>query len=302
MKFRTEFEALRSPMTLHPGEAVVLAGSCFSQNIAQKMNQSQWEAVTPLGTLYNPHSIFLALDMMLDEKEGLQRFEKSLFSYQDIWHSSRFDSSFSSRHRDDCLQEFQNRKNLFINTLSRGKTLILTFGTSIVYHYKSDRCPAANCHKLPQDLFYTQRMTPSEILSFASVVIEQLQERFPGIRVIFTVSPVRHLKNGFSGNARSKAVLLLGVEDIIQYNEGTYYFPAYEIMNDDLRDYRFYAQDLTHPSQEAIDYIWEKFTETYLDEEGIQLLREGEKTYRRLHHRPLTGALGKPLESTQGDI
>lgn len=296
MKFRTEFESGKSSIILHPSDPVVLAGSCFSQNIASKMNQSLWEAITPLGTLYNPHSIFLAIDMMMDDKAGIQRFEKSLFLDQNIWHSNDFDTSFSSRHRDDCLMEFQIRREKLINTLSRGKTLIVTFGTSIVYYYKSNGLPVGNCHKLPQEMFYTKRMTPSEILSYAEVVIEQLKERFPDIKIIFTVSPVRHLKNGFTGNSRSKAVLLLAVEDILKFNERTTYFPAYEIMNDDLRDYRFYAADMAHPSEEAISYIWEKFTSTYIDDEGMEVLKNGEKIYRKQQHRPMTGALGKPLQ------
>lgn len=295
MKFRTEFEAKKSRLTLDPSRPVVLTGSCFSQNIAMKMESCQWRAVNPTGTLYNPHSIGLALDMMLDDVKGKERFERSLFEFNGIWNSDVFDSSFSSLDREDCIQEFLNRRDLLIDTLQEGKQLIVTFGTSIVYHTVEKHLPVGNCHKQPAGLFYRKRMTVSEVLSYWEVVIEQLKEKFPGIKIIFTVSPVRHLKDGFVGNSRSKAILLLGIEDILSYNEDCYYFPAYEILNDDLRDYRFYASDLAHPSEEAIEYIWEKFLETYMDPTGLRILEEGAKRIKASLHRPKTGALGKIL-------
>lgn len=296
MKFRTEFEAQRVPFSLNPSKPVVLAGSCFSQNIAAKMEAHLWKAANPCGTLYNPFSICYALDLMLDEKKGMERFEKSLFEYNGIWNSNKFDSSFSSLMKDDCIQEFINRRKQLLATLEEGRLLIVTFGTSIVYYMKEGRFEVGNCHKLPAGMFYRQRMTPSEIMSSWSVIIEELQERFPGIKIIFTVSPVRYLKDGFVGNSRSKAILLLGVEEILKYNEDCYYFPAYEILNDDLRDYRFYASDLAHPSEEAIEYVWEKFIQTFLDESGRKHLEEGEKKFKALNHRQKTGALGKSLK------
>lgn len=297
MKFRTEYIPIKAPFMLSPEKPVVLAGSCFSQNIGGKMKECGWVAFNPLGTLYNPFSIAMAIDMMLDKKKGKQRFDKSLFEYNGLWNSHRFDSSFSSMERNDTIREFEIRQQEFLNTLEEGKVLIVTFGTSICYQLRSDNSIVSNCHKQPSDLFVEKRMTYYEILSYWDEVIKELKETFPGIKIIFTVSPVRHLKNGFVGNNRSKAVLQLGIEEIIRYNEDCYYFPAYEILNDDLRDYRFYADDLAHPSKEAIEYIWEKFRETFIDEKGDRLIEEGSKAYRALNHRPKTGALGKPLNS-----
>ena len=296
MKFRTEYKADKASFTLNPQHPIVLAGSCFSQNIARKMEEHGWTAINPLGTLYNPISICFAIDMMLDAEKGTERFEQSLFEFNGIWNSNWFDSSFSSLYREECVQEFLNRRDLLIKTLKEGKTLIVTFGTSLVYHRIEDRIPVGNCHKQPSGLFYQQRMTSSEVLSYWDCVIERLREQIPDIRLIFTVSPVRHLKDGFTGNSKSKAILLLGVEDIIRYNERCHYFPAYEILNDDLRDYRFYASDLSHPSEEAIDYIWEKFVDTYIEENGLKMLEEGRKKYIASQHRPKLGALGHPLE------
>ena len=296
MRFRTEFQPDRAPFVLNPQKPVVLVGSCFSANIASRMKRHLWKAVTPLGTLYNPVSIFQALDMLLDEERGTERFENSLFQYSGLWHSYEFDSSFSSVKREDCISEFLMRKKELSEALSEGAPLIVTFGTSIVYYLTDNGNPVGNCHKLSAKKFFTQRISETEILTFADSLTGKLRQRFPELKIIYTVSPVRHIKDGFIRNSRSKAVLLLAVEEIVEKDENCHYFPAFEILNDDLRDYRFYATDLVHPSEEAVDYIWDIFTRTYLDCEGMAIIKEGEKIYKANNHRPMTGALGKSLQ------
>ena len=295
MRFRTEYESVRSSLTLSPEKPVVMAGSCFTQNMARKMNDHLWKAVNPLGTLYNPFSIAFAIEMMADDDKGEAKFEKSLFEFNGIWNSRMFDSSFSSSYKEDCIEEFLLRQKEFIEVITEGRVLILTFGTSICYYLKETDLIVGNCHKQPANLFYEKRMSIEEIVSLWNQVIEKLINVFPDIKIIFTVSPVRHLKNGFTGNSCSKAVLQLGIENICNDNANAYYFPAYEIMNDDLRDYRFYASDLVHPSEEGIEYIWEKFIETFLDESGRTLLKEGLKKAKASSHRPKIGALGHPI-------
>ena len=295
MKFRTEFMPERSSLTLSPEKPVVLAGSCFSQNISAKMNSSLWKATNPLGTLYNPYSICAAIDLMLDEEEGARRFEESLFEFNGIWNSRYFDSSFSAIDKEDCKKEFINRQKEFLENISAGEILIVTFGTSICYHLQQSDEIVGNCHKQPSGIFYRKRMTTEEIKKCWDFLIVKLKGRFPGIKIIFTVSPVRHLKDGFEGNSRSKAILLLSVEEICLSHKDCHYFPAYELLMDDLRDYRFYASDLVHPSEEGIEYVWEIFQNVFLDERGRQLIREGNKKSRASLHRPKTGAMGKPL-------
>ena len=297
MKFRTEYECGRSSLVLSPRHPVVTAGSCFTQNISAKMEQHLWKAVNPFGTLYNPYSIAFAIDIMMDLENGSKRFSDSLFKFKDVWSSRMFDSSFSSSCRQDCIEEFLLRQKEFLNNLSEGKVLIITFGTSICYHLKETGTTVGNCHKQPSTLYYEKRMGEEEISAIWNEIIEKLKKNFPGINLIFTVSPVRHLKNGFIGNSRSKAVLQLAIETICEGNENCYYFPAYEIMNDDLRDYRFYATDLVHPSEEGIEYIWEKFCQTFLDENGIALLKEGSRKFKAANHRPKLGALSRPLDN-----
>lgn len=295
MKFRTEFKPIRSNITLFPDMPVVLTGSCFSQNIAKKMSLHKWESIIPGGTLYNPLSIELAIRMFLNKTNGKEIFENSLFFANGIWNSRMFDSSFSSVNKEYCIQEFINRQNDFNNYLSTGKCLIITFGTSICYFLQTTGIAVGNCHKQPSQEFFRKRLTINEIVENWNNLIEDLNLIFPGINIIFTISPVRHLKDGFEGNSRSKAILQLAVEELCLTHDNCHYFPAFEILNDDLRDYRFYAPDLTHPSDEAIDYIWDIFKSTFIDSEGLKKLDEGERAVKAASHRPKTGALGKEL-------
>lgn len=294
MKFRTEYQPVESSFTLSPDKPVVLVGSCFSQNIARKMAQHDWMATTPFGTLYNPLSISLPIESVIDGRRK-EIFENSLFTHDGVWHSDLFDSSFSSLKREDCIAEFENRCDEFMGCLQKGKVLIVTFGTSICYFREDSSLPVGNCHKLPSKLFYRRRLGVTEIVDRWKEMIEKLQSWFSGITVLFTVSPVRHIKDGLEGNSRSKAVLQLAVEEICRDQNNCHYFPAFEILNDDLRDYRFYAADLCHPSEEAIEYVWEKFIDTYCDEVGVRRLEEGARKVKSSLHRPMTGALGKPL-------
>lgn len=287
MKFRTEYEAGKAPFSLDPRKPAVLVGSCFSQNIASRMQDHLWEGLNPTGTLYNPESIAIAIDLMLDHKRGTKRFEDSLFLYNGIWHSRFFDSSFSSSEKEECLRLFEERSDKFRVKLLEGKVLIVTFGTAICYKETDTGSTVGNCHKLPASIFFTRRATPEEIVTLWNTSIGKLRQFAEDINLIFTVSPVRHLKNGFVGNSRSKAVLQLAVEDICESNPNCFYFPAYEILNDDLRDYRFYASDLAHPSDAAVEYIWEKFLETFVAPEDRLVLKEGSKKMKSLRHRPI---------------
>lgn len=295
MKFRTEYTAEKSSLTLDPSKPVVLMGSCFSQNMASRMNIHSWNAILPGGTLYNPLSISKAITLFIDKNKGSELFQQSLFNDGRRWNSHYFDSSFSSLHKDDCVKEFENRSREFRDNLEAGKTLIITFGTSICYYLRNEEILVGNCHKQHPDLYYRRRLGVKEITENWKNLIEKLQIEIPDLKIIFTVSPVRHLKDGFEGNSRSKAILMLSLEEICRDNENCHYFPAYEIINDDLRDYRFYASDLVHPSEEGIEYVWQKFRETYINKEGTQYLAEGLRKFKTESHRPLTGALGKPL-------
>lgn len=288
MKFRTEYRPLPSSLRLSPEHPVVLLGSCFSQNIARKMIECDWEAFNGVGTLYNPLSIAKVLDLLLFDDDFFTTTKKSLFQAPDgLIHSWFFDTHFSRMSADECISAIENcRKNL-VSTLSQAETLIVTFGTAWCYFLTEDKELVANCHKMPQDMFVRRRISITEIVDVWTKFCQQLKNRFPNLSIIFTVSPVRHMKDGFEGNARSKATLLLAVEEICNRYDFCHYFPAYEIISDDLRDYRFYATDLVHPSDSAVEYIWEIFRQTFLDSRGENLLKEGNRRYKALNHRPI---------------
>lgn len=279
-------------MTLSPKMRVTALGSCFTDNIAGKMRESLWDCRNYGGALYNPLSIIkfieLAISSCLD-KSGFKgrdkKLEDSLFEADGIWHSWLADSRISSLSREETLMGLKEALEGFAYTLADCKALFITFGTAWCYFL--EEYLVANCHKQPARLFTRRRLTIEEITGCWEQVLQELHRRFPELQVIFTVSPVRHLKDGFSGNTRSKAILQLAVEQLTESFTFCHYFPAYELLNDDLRDYRFYAADLTHPSAEAIEYIWEYFKAIYLDKEGEEMLREGEKIVRLRDHRPL---------------
>lgn len=297
MKFRTEYNATKAPFAFCPKRPVVLLGSCFAENMGAKMRSCLWEAENPLGTLYNPLSIASALSAALNHEEEEATFEHSLFEADGLWRSWLFDSRMAAETPADVRYAFHEAKQLLGSMLKRGEVVFVTFGTSWCYYLGGCRL-VANCHKQSGALFERRRLTVNEIVAVWTALIRRLRAEYPGLKIVFTVSPVRHLKDGFEGNMRSKAILLLAVEQLCEAEADCYYFPAYEIVNDDLRDYRFYASDLTHPSDEAVDYLWEIFKKMYVNEEGLSRLKEGESIRKGLDHRPLPLATRQPSPET----
>ncbi len=289
MKFRTEYETRQSANLLNPEQSVVLIGSCFTDYIGERMRMCRWAAFPNItGTLFNPASIAKILRIASDWTEVVDTIDDSIAQRDRLWVSWLADSRCTtySNHGTknrlfDSLLELQKR-------LKGAKTLIVTFGTAWIYELRERQgYVVSNCHKFPAETFVRRRLTVAEIVTEWKQLLQMLEEKYPDLRVIFTVSPVRHLKDGFEGNSRSKAILQLACEELCHDNDKVDYFPSYEIMNDDLRDYRFYASDMVHPSAEAVEYIWEKFQDRYLSPASRALLKEGEKVTKRLNHRPI---------------
>lgn len=288
MQFRTIIKVDRADFTLCPGKRIALLGSCFAENIAERMRLCLWHASNPLGTLYNPLSIERAIRFLLFDGDISGESDAGIFKAGRMHYSWLFDSKTSSEYLQECIESMLRMRNELEDTLSGADALFVTFGTSWCYFLADNPgYVVANCHKQPAAMFERRRITVGEITETWTRLCADLKERYPQLRIVFTVSPVRHLKDGFSGNARSKAVLQLAVEEICNRLDYCSYFPAYEIVNDDLRDYRFYASDMVHPSDEAIDYIWEVFKSVYIDKAGEELLKEGEKIVKGWNHRPL---------------
>lgn len=293
MKFRTEYKATPIEPSLDPSRPIVLVGSCFASNIALKMQSCQWAAFNGIGTLYNPVSIAKVLSWMIFNDGASDALENSLLVCENRVHSWLFDSHFSASSKERCKERIYDAREGLLSALENAQALIVTFGTAWCYSIgnpdvnENERYIVANCHKMPSALFRRERLNPDEISSLWIDLCHRLKEKYPQLRIIFTVSPVRHLKDGFEGNSLSKAILLLAIEKICKNIDFCIYFPAYEIVCDDLRDYRFYASDMVHPSQTAVEYIWEIFLKTFIDENGEKMLKEGEKRFKAMSHRPI---------------
>ncbi len=283
--FRTSWKIPHSVFTINHASKVLMIGSCFSENIHKKLVLHKFNsAVNPYGILFNPNSIFQNINKVLQTD---QTEENELIQHDQLWHSFDHHSSFSDPDKSICLKHISDSKEKLKSAITESKFLILTFGTAFIYkHIESNRF-VANCHKIPQSEFQKKLLSISEITKEFDKTFRQVKEVNPSIKIILTLSPVRHWKDGVVENQKSKAILHLAISEICDRNENAEYFPSYEIVMDDLRDYRFYNPDLLHPNQMAIDYIWEKFSQTYFNQETLELNTKIEQIQKSVHHRPL---------------
>lgn len=269
----------RSAWTIEQGTPMLLLGSCFSDEIGVKLRTHGFEAVSnPVGTLYNPLSIAQAMHFR----------EPLMVEHDGLWHSMYHHSVFSGEDYDETRERCRQASQTLVKSLESAEYIMITFGTAYIYAYRGE--VVANCHKLPEQEFVRRRIDVDEIIRAWSPLIEQYADK----KWIFTVSPIRHYRDGLHANQISKATLLLAVEQLCQTFANTEYFPAYEILNDQLRDYRFYADDLCHPSSVAVEIIWERFSETYMTPATMDYAHKQYKQYLRTqHHQTIrTGRTG----------
>jgi hypothetical protein len=264
-------------------DRILLLGSCFADNIGEKFSEHYFQTtINPFGTLYNPASIMKAiqLSMCRDSKHYL-------LPHNGLWHSMMHHGSFSHPDKKVLLSRYEESQHVMRNALQEASTIIVTFGTSWVY--EMDGMVVANCHKMPADRFRRNCMTANRIIDMWLPLLVQI----PNKHWIFTVSPIRHIKDGLHANHLSKATLMQAIDTLIVNARGlnpssSYsYFPSYEIMLDELRDYRFYAEDLVHPSPVAVEYIWQRFVETYMTTDTQGEMRTLHQLWRDRHHRLL---------------
>ncbi len=252
ISFRTEIKAARSKWDIGLSTPVLLSGSCFSDNIGGKLSELKFPVLlNPFGVLYNPHSIARSIEMIINN-ECIT--EKTLVKQNNLWHSLSFHGSFSKLNPAETAANCNNAIKKANDFLGKANFLIVTFGTAWLYRYKQTGEIVANCHKIPHKNFTRERLTISEITEHWKTLLTKLLDFNPNLKIIFTVSPVRHLKDGAHGNQLSKATLLLAIENIIKLLPGEQieYFPSYEIINDDLRDYRFYDSDMLHIAETGL--------------------------------------------------
>lgn len=287
-EFRTIVKPLRFRGTISHRQGVMMLGSCFSDNIGLRLRQACFDVdINPFGTLYNPASIACGIGAILKCRQ---------YSIDDLfqekgdnrWHSFSHHSEYSSVDSQLMLEKINQRVCEANKMLQRASTLIVTLGTAWVYKYAPTGKVVANCHKLTASMFERSMMSIDEIVAMWKDVIADVKAINQSIQVIFTVSPIRHLRDGAHENQLSKSTLLLAINQLERECEDVIYFPAYEIMNDDLRDYRFYASDMTHPSEVAVDYIYDIFSQSFFDDDTISLAEKCVKLSKRLMHIPMS--------------
>ena len=286
MQLLTPTDILPLQPRLAHSHRLMVMGSCFATHIGGKLSQMKWQAeVNPFGVLYNPQSIAQALTM-LASRCALTEEELTLFPNEG-WSTWMHHSSFSCLERSEALALINARMEQASQMLLNADTLIITFGTAWVYRLRETGQTVGNCHKMPERLFIRQRLSVDEIIEEYAALLERLWSANPKLRIIFTISPVRHLKDTLHGNQLSKSTLLLAVDALCQrFPEKSYYFPTYEIVIDELRDYRFYADDMAHPSPQAVEYVWERFVEHCTDAEAQRFMEQWAKVTKALEHRP----------------
>ncbi|MBF8962059.1 GSCFA domain-containing protein [Pontibacter sp. FD36] len=258
-------------------------GSCFAEVIGRRLHDSKAQVVVnPFGTIFNPLSVSKLLRGAISQQRD---FDQNLVQHNGIWYAYDLHSSLSSPNRDELLATITNLLDTTRTALQQAKLLIITLGTAVGYRLLSSGEVVANCHKIPARNFNRELLPLHTLQQDMESTLEQLQLFNPKLQVLLTVSPVRHIKETIEINSVSKSILRVLCHQMTT-NQQVRYFPAYEIMVDDLRDYRFYGRDMVHPTEVAEDYIWDKFVQAYLSQEFRDFLQEWEKIRRALSHRP----------------
>ena len=283
MKYKTTIEISPPSFNINYKDNVLSMGSCFAQNMAEKLQKLYYHvSINPFGTLYNPVSIRNSLGLMLNNYEFQS---EDLFYHNGLWNSFQHHSSFSAANPAIVLEKINVELAKSRTRLQQTKVLILTFGSAWVYELNKTQKAVSNCHKLPANRFKRRKLSVSEIVEKLGSLLEYLKKQLPELNIILTVSPIRHLKDGFEENQISKSTLILAVQEMVQRASYIHYFPAYEIMMDDLRDYRYYADDMIHPSNLAIEYVWELFATHYLNAKEDSLRQRLKKLQKTILHR-----------------
>lgn len=286
--FRTELTLNKAAHPLALSDRFVSIGSCFSQFMAEQLSINKFrDSIEPFGTVYNPLSIHKLLGAAIDDRSPSA---EGLVQRDDRWFHYDFHSKFTGPSGSALQLKLQE---LIANThtsVQLATCVIITYGTAWVYTLRDSGAIVANCHKKPQALFYKRLLTPAEIVGSFKVLFDSYKRINPAIRFILSVSPVRHLKDSMELNSLSKSCLRMAVHEITTSFENVDYFPAFELLLDDLRDYRFYADDMIHPSAQAEAYVWQKFAGRYLDSATLTLLGKWQSVRTALLHRPFDPA------------
>jgi len=284
MDFRTNIQLQKESNQIDYNSSLVLIGSCFSENISKKLNYFKFNTYSnPFGILFNPKAIETLITNAINLKEYT---EKDIFNLNERWHCFDAHSDLSNSNKNELLSNLNTAIKSTNKQLETASHIIITLGTAWTYRFIETDSFVGNCHKVPQKKFLKELLSVKKIIASLENLITLIKSVNPKVNIIFTVSPVRHLKDGFVENMQSKAQLLTAIHQIIDKREQLYYFPSYEIMMDDLRDYRFYNSDMVHPNETAVNYIWEQFKNVWIDENAASIMKEIDSIQKGLAHKP----------------
>jgi len=282
--FRSHIPIHESAFDLTYKKKSMLIGSCFTDNIGNMLQYYKFPVrINPFGVMYNPSSVAKVLETLIQKAPFS---EKDLHCHNHTWLSFYHDTSFSGEDKEQVLKTINENMEEASQWLANTNLLIITFGTARVYQHKEKQMIVSNCHKIPSGEFTRYLMKIDDIVREYKTLIGKLRQFNPNIHIVFTISPVRHWKDGAFGNQQSKATLILAVRRLLEEFEDIEYFPSYEIMMDELRDYRFYADDMLHPGTLAIQYLWEQFTRKYIKKSTFKLMDKVEEIVKARNHRP----------------
>ena len=298
--FRTEYIPSPSPLRLTPRSPLLMLGSCFAGALAARLREAMWDVeANPCGVLFNPASIAASV------RGALSGAAPDVHQRDARWLSWDFPGEFSRPTAEAAAVAMTAARVRLRDALMRCGAMVVTLGTAIVYELQADGRIVTNCHKAPASVFRRRMLGVGEIVAQWRDLLGELRALRPGLPVIITLSPVRHVREGFESNSLSKATLRVAMAELCVADPELHYFPAFEIFNDDLRDYRFCAPDMAHPTPEAETYIVGKFLDTYVDTDAQNILSEALALRRRLNHRPLypdSPAAAAFAERTRADL
>ena len=282
MNFKLEFDFPSLQRKINQQDKLFFIGSCFAENIAEIFIKNYFHVFSnPNGIVYNPKSISTQLNHLIQKKNHP---ETDVFFHNEQWHSFQFHSEFSSNTKEELLHKINESTKLASDELLNANLLFITFGSAFVYlHHKT---AVSNCHKLPAKQFEKVLLKKEDIVNEYILLVKKLQSHNPDLQIIFTVSPVKYIRDGIIENNLSKAILIQSVHEIISSCSNCFYFPAYEMVIDELRDYRFFKHDFAHPNEMAINYVWERLS-SWMDNITLEYLKDIEEFLKFKNHRVL---------------
>ncbi len=284
MNFRTEIQLQKGRNQINYNSKLLLIGSCFSENIGEKLDYFKFQTHSnPFGIVYNPAAIENIITKAIN---NYQYSENDIFELNECWHCFDAHSNLSAPDKTKLLGNLNTALQVTNAGLKNASHIIITLGTSWAYRFIEKDFIVGNCHKVPQKKFLKEMLSVKKVIASLDNSIALIKAINPTSTIIFTVSPVRHLKDGFVENSQSKAHLISAINEVTAPQNNIFYFPSYEVMMDDLRDYRFYKSDLIHPNETAINYIWEHFKSVWFDASIFPIMKEVATIQKGLAHKP----------------